>query len=70
MRKMAMLEEEVLEQARLLGMGSEREAALMGKVERLERENAKLNAAWNAKVQEITAERNKLAEQLKQLTSK
>jgi uncharacterized protein (UPF0335 family) len=51
-------------------MGSEREAALMGKVERLERENAKLNAAWNAKVQEITAERNKLAEQLKQLTSK
>jgi len=69
MRKIAMLEEEVMEQARLLGMGSEREAALMGKVERLERENAKLNAAWNAKVQEITAERDKLAEQLNQLSS-
>ena len=36
------LERECLEQARLNGMGSEREAALLGRVERLERENAKL----------------------------
>lgn len=36
------LEAEVLEQCRINGMGAEREAALMGKVERLEAENAAL----------------------------
>lgn len=36
------LEREVMEQARLNGMGSEREAGLLGKVGRLERENAAL----------------------------
>jgi len=38
------LEREVMEQCLLNGKGSEREAALLGKVERLERENAKLRA--------------------------
>ena len=44
------LEHELLESARLHGMGSEREAALMGKVDRLEQELAKTKlskvAAW------------------------
>jgi hypothetical protein len=44
------LEQELLESARLHGMGSEREAALMGKVDRLEQELAKTKltkvAAW------------------------
>ena len=35
-------ESECLEQARLLGMSGEREAALLGKIERLEAENRKL----------------------------
>jgi predicted RNase H-like nuclease (RuvC/YqgF family) len=38
------LEKEVEEQARLLGMSGEREADLLGKIERLERENAALTA--------------------------
>ena len=39
------LESEVLEQCRINGMGAERELALLAKVERLERDNAKLAAA-------------------------
>ena len=39
------LESEVLEQCRINGMGAERELALLSKVERLERDNAKLMAA-------------------------
>jgi hypothetical protein len=39
------LEEEVLEQARLLGMGGERELRLMARVEELEREVERLRAA-------------------------
>ena len=39
------LERELDEQCRLNGKGSEREAALLGKVERLERENARLREA-------------------------
>lgn len=39
------IELEGMEQARLNGMGGEREAALLGKVERLERDNARLRAA-------------------------
>lgn len=38
------IQAEVLEQARIIGMGAEREAALMVKVERLERERAQLSA--------------------------
>jgi hypothetical protein len=43
--KIAHLESEVLEQCRINGMGAERELALLSKVERLERDNAKLEAA-------------------------
>lgn len=39
-----LLEQELTEQCELLGKGSEREALLIGKVSRLERENAKLQA--------------------------
>ena len=42
MRKLKQLEEELHEQCVLNGKGSEREAALLAKVERLERENAEL----------------------------
>lgn len=42
MRKLKQLEEELHEQCVLNGKGSEREAALLGKIERLERENAAL----------------------------
>lgn len=45
MRKLKQLEEELHEQCVLNGKGSEREAALLAKVERLERENAALKAA-------------------------
>ena len=40
--RLAASESECLEQARLLGMSGEREAALLGKIERLEAENRKL----------------------------
>ena len=40
------LQAEVMEQCRLNGMGSEREAALMGKVGRLQAENANLHDAY------------------------
>ena len=40
--KIEQLEEELHEQCVLNGKGSEREAALLGKIERLERENAAL----------------------------
>jgi len=43
LQKITELEREVMEQARLNGMGSEREAGLLGKVGRLERENADLH---------------------------
>ena len=43
-------ESECLEQARLNGMGSEREAALMAKLEAAEKENAKLRIALAEKV--------------------
>ncbi len=43
--KIKQLEEELLEQCVLNGKGSEREAALLAKVERLERENAALRKA-------------------------
>jgi hypothetical protein len=42
--KIKQLEEELHEQCVLNGKGSEREAALLAKVERLERENAALRA--------------------------
>ena len=42
------LEHEVMEQARLNGMGSEREAGLLGKVGRLERENAALRKSMKS----------------------
>ena len=42
LQKITELEREVMEQARLNGMGSEREASLLGNVARLERENAAL----------------------------
>jgi hypothetical protein len=44
----AVLLAELEEQARLNGKGSEREAALLGRVETLERENAALRAALDA----------------------
>ena len=47
--KIKQLEEELLEQCVLNGKGSEREAALLGKVERLERENAALREQINKK---------------------
>ncbi len=40
--KVAELESELTEQCRLNGIGSEREAALMGKVERLEKQRGEL----------------------------
>jgi len=43
--KIKQLEEELHEQCVLNGKGSEREANLLGKVERLERENAALREA-------------------------
>ena len=43
-------ESECLEQARLNGMGSEREASLMAKLEAAEKENAKLRIALAEKV--------------------
>ncbi len=43
--KIKQLEEELHEQCVLNGKGSEREANLLGKVERLERENAALRTA-------------------------
>jgi hypothetical protein len=46
-------EAECLEQARLLGMGGEREAALLGKVERLERELAALKAEHAAALDRV-----------------
>lgn len=45
MRKLRQLEEELHEQCVLNGKGAEREAALLAKVERLERENAALREA-------------------------
>jgi ribosomal protein S12 methylthiotransferase accessory factor YcaO len=41
--KIKQLEEELHEQCVLNGKGAEREAALLGKLERLERENAELH---------------------------
>jgi hypothetical protein len=43
--KIKQLEEELHEQCVLNGKGAEREAALLGKIERLERENDKLRYA-------------------------
>jgi hypothetical protein len=48
MNQNAVLLAELEEQARLNGKGSEREAALLAKVETLERENAALRAAIDA----------------------
>lgn len=45
--KIEQLEEELHEQCVLNGKGSEREAALLGKVERLERKNAVLREILN-----------------------
>lgn len=45
--RLAELESELQEQCRLHGAGAEREAALLGKVERLKRENAELRASMN-----------------------
>lgn len=57
------LEQEVMEQARLNGMGSEREARLMARVAELERENAALKAALDAQMKyqkELRTDRDRL----------
>ena len=45
--KIQQLEEEIHEQCVLNGKGAEREAALLGKVERLEKDNAILKKKYN-----------------------
>jgi hypothetical protein len=45
--KIQQLEEEIYEQCLLNGKGAEREAALLGKVERLEKDNAILKKKYN-----------------------
>lgn len=45
--KIQQLEEEIHEQCVLNGKGAEREAALLGKVERLEKDNARLKKKYN-----------------------
>jgi hypothetical protein len=45
--KIQQLEEEIYEQCLLNGKGAEREAALLGKVQRLEKDNAILKKKYN-----------------------
>jgi hypothetical protein len=52
--KIQQLEEEIHEQCVLNGKGSEREAALLGKVERLEKDNAILQKKYNILFQYMT----------------
>ena len=52
--KIQQLEEEIHEQCVLNGKGAEREAALLGKVERLEKDNAILKKKYNILFQYMT----------------
>ena len=52
--KIQQLEEEIHEQCVLNGKGAEREAALLGKVERLEKDNAILKKKYNILFQYLT----------------
>lgn len=52
--KIQQLEEEIHEQCVLNGKGAEREAALLGKVERLEKDNAILQKKYNILFQYMT----------------
>lgn len=53
--KIATLEAELLEQARVVGAGGERELALLAKVERLEAEVARLRKSLKVEVEVETA---------------
>lgn len=53
-RKIQQLEEEIHEQCVLNGKGAEREADLLGKVERLEKDNAILQKKYNILFQYMT----------------
>jgi len=61
---MAELTNELMEQARCNGMGGEREAALLGKLERLERENAVIREDLATTYKTITELRGQVAESL------
>jgi hypothetical protein len=52
--KIQQLEEEIHEQCVLNGKGAEREAALLGKVQRLEKDNAVLKKRYNILFQYMT----------------
>jgi hypothetical protein len=52
--KIQQLEEEIHEQCVLNGKGAEREAALLGKVQRLEKDNAILKKKYNILFQYMT----------------
>lgn len=50
------LERELMEQARLNGMGSEREASMLAQIDRLQKENATLRQAIDKLAAQLTSE--------------